>query len=255
MSDRNDVPFFVGYLPAPGPLRAFLFIVSLFLVGAFSALAFGIAGGQDDPGDGDFRWGWGEQIVTGTLDTRPYPILHVSEGTQHLPAGVALLLTGVGKKGIEPRIGNLQGARVRLKGIALTRGDIQALQVGDGDADIETIERSPSAALPKSIQLGRWRLTGEICDGKCLSGAMRPGRGLSHKACANLCIIGGAPPVFVSATAVDGETFFLMSDHNGDALPARSLDYTAVYLSLEGEVERRGGILVFKADLATLKVL
>lgn len=255
MSDRDAAPFFVGYLPTPGPLRAFLLLFSFFLLGMFAAFAFAIAVGQDDPGDGDFRWNWGEQAVTGILDTRPYPVLHVIEGTERLPAGVALLLTGVGKKGIAPRVSDLQGAQVRLKGIAITRGDIQALQVGDGGSDIEAIVPTERVALPKPVSLGRWRLRGEICDGKCLAGAMRPGRGLSHKACANLCLIGGAPPVFVSADPVDGETFFVMADHNGNALSERLLDYTAIYVSIEGEVERRGGILVFKADPASLEVL
>jgi hypothetical protein len=105
------------------------------------------------------------------------------------------------------------------------------------------------------VPLGKWRLSGEICDGKCLSGAMRPGRGLSHRACANLCLIGGVPPVFVSAEPVDGEEFFLMADENGDPLPDQYLDHVAVYISLDGEIERRGNIRVFKVALNTLKVL
>ena len=103
--------------------------------------------------------------------------------------------------------------------------------------------------------LGRWRLKGEICDGKCLAGAMRPSRGLSHRACANLCLIGGVPPVFVSSGPVDGSEFFLLANKVGDPLPASYLKHVAVYVQLDGEVERRGQILIFKVDLDTLKVL
>ena len=84
---------------------------------------------------------------------------------------------------------------------------------------------------------------------------MRPGRGLSHRACANLCLIGGIPPVFVSSAPVDGQDFFLMADKNGGPMPKNSLNYVSMFVSIDGEVERRGGLLIFKADFDTLKVL
>jgi hypothetical protein len=98
--------------------------------------------------------------------------------------------------------------------------------------------------------LGRWRITGEICDGKCYSGSMRPGNGLAHKACANFCILGGVPPVFVSTAPVEGSSFMLLADAAGGPLPGRLYDLVALRLQLEGELERRGDLLVFKVNLA-----
>lgn len=249
----NNAPFFVGYLPTPNGLRVFLVAVSAFLIGAFAALALALGTAQDDPGIGEFQWGWGAQTVAGRLDIRPYPVLHVTKGTDRIPAGQSLLLSGVGKKGVQSRVANLDGKLVQLKGIALTRGDIQALQVGDAKQAIEPLDGAAPEAKPKD--LGQWRLTGEICDGKCLAGAMRPGTGLSHRACANLCLVGGAPPVFVTKDAVDGQTFFLIGDSDGNPLPPAYLAHVAQLIRLDGQVERRGRILVFKADLKTLKVL
>lgn len=252
MGDKTE-SFFVGYLPTPKGLRLFLFAVCAFLVGAFGALALAIGVSQEDPGTGDFQWGWGAQTVSGLLEARPYPVLHVTTGTERLPAGRSLLLSGVGKKGVQSRIAELDGKMVQLKGIALQRGDIDALQVGDAKEAIAALD-----ALPKAVAvvgLGHWKLLGEICDGKCLAGAMRPGTGLSHRACANLCLIGGAPPVFVTRDAVDGQNFFLLGDAKGNPLPAAYLAHVAKLVSLEGVVERRGRLLVFKADLRTLKVL
>ncbi|MEM9027243.1 MAG: hypothetical protein AAGC70_02640 [Pseudomonadota bacterium] len=254
MSEPRSAPFYVGYLPTPPGLRTFLLAVSTFLLGGFAALALAIGTAQDDPGRGDFQWGWGVQTVTGRLEVRPYPILHVTTGTERVPAGRTLLLSGVGKKGVQSRVESLDGRVVRLKGIALKRGDIDALQVGDGKDDISAVADTGTEVAPAKA-LGRWRLIGEICDGKCLAGAMRPGTGLSHRACANLCLIGGAPPVFVSAAPVDGSTFLLMGDKDGNPLPARILDHVALFVSLEGTVERRGRILVLKVDLNSLKVL
>ena len=103
--------------------------------------------------------------------------------------------------------------------------------------------------------LGRWKLTGEICDGKCLAGAMRPGRGLAHRACANLCLVGGVPPVFVSSAPIDDEEFLLIGGPDGGPLPAAMLEYTALYISVEGRIERRGGMLVFLIYPDTVEVL
>ena len=127
------------------------------------------------------------------------------------------------------------------------------LQVGGGKDSIKIAAGGASKVEVKP--LGRWRLKGEICDGKCLAGAMRPGRGLSHKACANLCLIGGVPPVFVASGQVDGSEFFLLANKDGEPLPDKYLDYVAVYVQLDGDVERRGRMLVFKVDLDSLRVL
>jgi hypothetical protein len=253
MTTGNErTPFFVGYLATPADLKLFLVAVSAFLVGGFGALSLAIGVGQDDPGAGEFKWAWGTQTVSGRLEIRPYPILHVSKGTDHLPAGRTLLLSGVGKKGVQPRVLELAGKLVQLKGVALKRGDIDMLQVDDGKEAIVALEGAPPAV--QTVGLGRWRLSGEICDGKCLAGAMRPGTGLSHRACANLCLIGGAPPVFVTREAVDGRTFFVLGDASGNPLSDAYLAHVAKLVSLEGVVERRGDLLVFKADLETLKV-
>lgn len=253
MSEPRRDEFFVGYLPTPAGLRIFLFGVAAFLIGGLAALSFALGVSQDDPGKGDFRWAWGPQVVVGRLDTLPYPMLHVTRGSKHIPAGRTLLLTGVGKRGVQARVVKLDGKLVRLKGIALKRGDIDALQVGGGPKNIVAVDGSTPTI--KTEALGRWRLKGEICDGKCLVGAMRPGRGLSHRACANLCLIGGAPPVFVSGQPVDGSDFFLIGNSDGKPLPERYLKHVSVYLTLEGDVVRRGSILVFNADLSSLELL
>lgn len=150
----------------------------------FAGLAILIGAGQDDPGPGSFRWDWGAQTVTGTVELKPYPVLHVIKGSKNITAGKSLLLSAGGKNGMQKRLASYDGKLVSLKGIALHRGDIDALQVGGGKDSIKAASGGASKVAVKP--LGRWRLKGEICDGKCLAGAMRPGRGLSHKACANL---------------------------------------------------------------------
>ena len=109
--------------------------------------------------------------------------------------------------------------------------------------------------LPEDTPLGRWRIAGEICDGKCLAGAMRPGRGLAHKACANLCLVGDIPPVFATTGPVDGERYMLLAGPDGGPMPAEMYDFTAVLIDAEGEVYRRGDLLIFRVDPTTMRVL
>lgn len=249
----DNAPFFVGYLPAPAGLRLFLIGLAAFMIGAFAAVALIVGASQDDPGRAAFHFDWGPQTLVGVLRAKPYPVIQVARGTDRIPTGTAVMLVGEGKVGVQKRAATLDGKMVQVKGIALRRGDLDGLQVFGGDEDLVAANAAPVAV--QTVSLGRWKLAGEICDGKCLAGAMRPGRGLSHRACANLCLIGGAPPVFVSSQPVKGSRFLLLADKNGDPLPQSYVDYVALYVSVEGEVERRGSLSVFKIDPATLKVL
>jgi hypothetical protein len=161
-----------------------------------------------------------------------------------------VLLSGDGKRGpqIDPALND--GAMVSLTGLRLRRGTIDMLVVGDA---IHPLPEPPIVA-PVAVSLGRWRIAGEICDGKCQTGAMQPGQGLSHRACASLCLIGGVPPVFVAASPVAGTSFLLLAGPDGRALPdLRRL--AALPVVLEGEIERRGDLLIFKVDLAAARVL
>jgi len=84
---------------------------------------------------------------------------------------------------------------------------------------------------------------------------MRPGTGLAHKACANLCLIGGIPPVFVSTQPVEGSEFLLIGGPDGGELPRAAYDRVGQFISVEGDLERRGDLLVLLIDPKTMAVL
>lgn len=253
MSKTKQEPFFVGYLPVPGKLRRFLALVSAVLVVGFFAAGWVIGATQDDPGSGAFRFDFGRQTVIGTLELHPYPILHVSEGTEHIAPGSALMLSGGGKRGAIDRAEPLAGQLVTASGVLLARGDLDMLQLRGGADGLSAAEGE--AAPIEAEPLGRWRLAGEICDGKCLAGAMRPGTGLAHKACANLCISGGVPPVFVSSQPVEGAEFLLIAGPDGGPLPEALYDAVGLYISVEADIERRGDLLVMAIDPTTIERL
>lgn len=158
-----------------------------------------------------------------------------------------------GKAGVDARAQPLAGQLAQVSGVVLERGDLNMLQLRGGRAGLQAADGT--APETPAIAQGRWKLAGEICDGKCVAGAMRPGRGLAHKACANLCLLGGVPPVFVTSQPVLGSEFLLITGPDGTTLPAAAYDYVAQFISVEGEVSKHGSILVFAMDPDTLELV
>ncbi|MEM7423864.1 MAG: hypothetical protein AAF334_09070 [Pseudomonadota bacterium] len=246
--------FFIGFLSTfPDGLKRFLPAVGAACLCIFAGLGFAISAVTDDPGDGRFRGDLGRQELVGIVQASPYPTLWITEGTAAFPPGHVIMLSGAGKRGAMAAEA-FDGRLTKVQGLALTRGDLDMLQLAGG-------RRKPVAAmgdapdLPADVPLGRWRLTGEICDGKCLAGAMRPGRGIAHKACANLCLVGDIPPVLALTGAIEGSRFMLIGGPGGTPMPPALLNETAALIEIEGMVLRRGDLLILHADPATLKVL
>ena len=257
MSKRENAAFYVGYLNSvPRPLALFLLSFAAIFLGAAIGLAFSLGASIDDPGNARFVFEEGRQKLVGRLRLDPYPVLHLPAHGDQSPR--AILLSGPGKRGAGRKVAGLDGELVEIGGAFLRRGNIDMLQMPGRNA-VRRLDENEAGSLagyqPTSARaFGRWRLTGEICDGKCEQGAMRPGRGLAHKACANLCLIGGAPPVFVSSGSVDGESYFLLADSAGGPLPEEVYDLVALVIEVEGEVERRDNLMVFRIDLDTVRV-
>ncbi len=245
MSEKKP-PFFVGYLGVPKALKGFLLKVSLLIFAGFAAGAVLAGASQDDPGQAGFRFDYGRQTLTGVLEANPYPLLYVTQGNERVKAGHTMMLSGQGKTPIMANLASLEGNEVQVSGIILKRGELDMLQVAGGKRGIKDL--SKQGDIPASEPIGRWRIKGEICDGKCLAGAMNPGRGLAHKACANLCLLADIPPVFVSSQPIEGEVFLLVAGPDGGPFPQELYQYVGQFLELETDIERRGDLLVMKID-------
>ncbi len=251
MSDKNT-PFFVGYLPSPGPLRWFLMTTIGLFIATFVSAGLFIGATQDAPMPSGFRFDYGPQTVTGVIELTPYPILRVTQGNELIQEGKTLMLAGQGKNGIDQRVMEADGQLRSITGIVLQRGTIDMLQV-DGRAR-GVVDVEGTAPPMETVPLGRWSLAGEICDGKCLYGAMRPGTGLAHRACAALCLIGDVPPVFVSSQPIEGSDFMLITGPDGTVLPRAAYDFIGQFVSLEGDLERRGDVMILRIDPQTMEL-
>jgi len=96
---------------------------------------------------------------------------------------------------------------------------------------------------------------GEICDGKCGAGIMSPGTGIAHKACANLCVIGGVPPVLVLTHPLGGHRFLMISDEKGRALDDSLVRFIGMRIEVEGNVELRGDVALIRIELGRMRRL
>ena len=258
MSDQREQDFFIGWAKTPRGLLPLMAAIAATLITGFVGLALAIGSAKPDPGPAAFRFDWGRQTFEGVLIAAPYPTITVTKGAAHVSTGHTIMLSGQGKRGVQNRAAQLNGQLVEASGVLLKRGDLDMLQARGGmnglKAAASAAETAPSAQ-PPDRSLGRWRLTGEVCDGKCLAGAMRPGTGLAHKACANLCIHGGAPPVFAAAGPVEGSEYLLLANAEGGPIGPELYDLVGRLTTLEGEIVRRGDLLIFRADIARARFL
>jgi len=232
MSRHED--FYIGWANRiPRTHRGVLALVTTSALAWLLLLAVGLARATDDPGAGTADWAAGEQTLRGTVTAAPTPLIQV-------PSGHVVILAMSGKYPVVLPPG-IEGHAAEATGWLLHRGSLEVLQMTQAPHPINL----PSQPT-RTQQLGRWRLTGEICDGKCTAGAMRPGTGIAHRACADLCLIEGAPPVFVTTAPIAGTSFLLIN-----APDAALLKFVGLRVRLDGAVERRGDILVFTPDLTT----
>ena len=247
-----ETPLFIGWSNKPaGATLRFMAIVAVAMLFGAAALGFMTGVAAPDPGNGDYRFP--EVTLTGIVQAKPMPILRLpAAGERKAPH--AIMLSAEGTNGAENAVASFDGQRVEIYGLLIKRGDIDMLEIADGGIKAADAPGQGDATLAAPVPLGRWRITGEICDGKCYTGAMRPGSGLAHKACAGICFVGGVPAIFVSTGPVEGQSFMVMVDEKSGTFVDAFRDLAALRIAIEGALERVDDLLIFRADPATAKV-
>lgn len=245
---END--FFVGYADTPKKDRRFFLKAGLGLMVGTAATASGVAALQNRPGKGT----WDQADIrdfNGIVTADPYPMLRTRDvdGTAK-----TVLLACLGKCGVRPRLGNLFGQAVTVKGSLIQRGANAMVAVVDG-MDWVAPASDPSSAEGLAFDTpqpaGDVALAGEIVDSKCWFGAMRPSEGKVHKSCAALCIRGGLPPVLLARDREQRELLMVMTSsgaaHGEDLLPL-----VADPVFVRGEARRMGDIILLEAPVSAI---
>lgn len=197
---------YVGYLPLPpGFARPIVFIVGAIMwCVVFASLAIALS--RRDPGPG--VWETDIRAFEGTLLESPYPML-TTDG------GETLLIVRMGKVGAQEDVRGLDGRRVRAHGRILRRDGRRMIELADasevtGPRVEDVAPGAPRQPMLPDVVPSMTTYVGEIVDFKCYLGAMKPGDGKAHQACATLCIAGGIPPVLVSTEPDGTRTYRVM---------------------------------------------
>lgn len=236
MSQAHD-EFYVGYLPLPpshaASVRRAVGVVLVVAAVAAATLSLTHRSG------GEGLWDTGHVVTfEGVLHENPYPLLTLDDNSS------PVCLVEMGKHGAQERSRGLDGARVRCEGWAITRDGRRILELAPESSAITRLagDPEPHATEPP------WHpatLDGEIVDFKCFLGAMKPGDGKGHKACATLCIDRGIPPVLV--TTSDGvRTYTLLSDEHGGPANSAAAPFAGEPVRVSGDVSTLHGIPVMR---------
>lgn len=246
----TESSFYVGYLPLPPAWRGFVRVAGaisvLLALGATLVLAFA------QPGAGDGSWDDDEIALEGVLSAEPYPLLRATDPSAPGESR-AWLLVSEGKHGTAERVAKLlvdaPQKRVRVHGLPLRRRDQRVLELVDGDRALEVLgdAEALTAEVPAAITL-----RGEIIDPKCWLGAMRPGTGLVHRACAALCIEGGIPPCFVGGPSGEAPRFYVLTDAQGAACNDAVAEKAGLLVEMNAEHLVRGGVDYLRVDPASI---
>ncbi len=242
--------FYVGYLPTPASHLKTLRVLIPGVVLAFLAGVAIISFVQRDPGSAV----WRSQVETfeGIVRTEPWPMLITTT-----PDGPrVVLLVEEGKHGAQQRVAPWIGQHVAAKGLVLTRDSRIILElVPDDDAIAAAAVLQPAIvgiAAPDNLASAlRVSLRGEIIDSKCYHGAMKPGEGKTHKACATLCISNGIPAMFI---AEDGSAY-LLATADGAPLDKDTLSKIGERVEVRGEVTPLADMRVLRIEPRSVKRL
>jgi len=235
--------FFVGYLPFPKVLKPFYRVVVV--LGIVLSVVAGVALASLQKSPSHSVWETGTPLtVEGVLTMDPYPILHRSDAPNGEAMSVMLVQTG--KFSADAAAQPFAGRRVSVDGFGINRGGWLMLEISDASAIQALPESEDFIAIPPVSALGEVTLSGEIMDTKCFLGVMNPGSGISHKACAELCLLGGIPPMLAVRDDQDRKFGYLLKTAGGESASRLVAKMAAEAVEISGQLERQGDMLYLR---------
>ena len=234
--------FYVGYIDPPAPrIRRFLRRIALATLATAAIAAAVVALGHRELPAAHFEFGH-IRTFEGFVVADPYPSLIVPGDT----AFSRYLLTAPGKFGADELVESHVGRAVSLQGTLAYRDGQAMIQVEPGTvAARQTSEPPPQ--LPE-IDLGTRRVEGEIVGSKCYLGVMNPGSGVTHRACATVCIRGGVPPLLEVRREDGRREGIVLAGAGGEAIGNRLEGLIATPVGMTGRLVRRGGTTFLLVD-------
>jgi hypothetical protein len=252
----DDVEFFVGYLPMSAGFKRKVVAIGLGLIVLLLAAGYALANTTHGAGAAKFTFAKSDGTL-GVLTTEPTAVLWTLDPI--VAGGVrGTLLVRSGKFGLAAGNRELAGRSVRVTGQSLERDGQRMIELaGDpkhADGELNEAERMMLGG-PTTNSLGEVTLSGEIEDSKCYLGRMRPGDQRTHRACAQLCISGGIPALFIARDQAGTERQLLLADRQGHSIDKTVLPYVAEPVEIRGELIQLGNLFVLKTSVDGVKRL
>lgn len=220
---------YVGYRPVPLRFRrAVRLSVGLLLV---FGVGVGVLAVHALRPAGTGVWDTGSTVtIEGSLRLLPYPHLDTPEGS--------ILLVEPGKFGSQARFEGHEGASISVEGTTIARGPWRMLEVVRHESNSEPLSlEMDNAGEAQSVVA-----TGEILDGKCYLGAMKPGDGPTHKTCAMLCLRGGIPALFVGRTAEGQWINAVVTSTDGGPIHESLIGFVGDPVTIRGKLGMHGSL-------------
>lgn len=248
-TEQEAAPFFVGYLPMPPQLKSFYWRLAAVLIVVCGLLGYWVAAQQKPASPA--HWNTAQiSTIQGLLSVRPYPILH-RFNPQNPHQVESILLVSPGKHSAAEWSADFAQQMVSVDGYEIHRGGWTMLEIAAQDAVKKITEASAQtksqlqrlSALPATQLLGEISLQGEIVDSKCFLGVMKPGAGKIHKACAEVCLLGGIPPMLIAKDATQQQFGYLLTTADGGNAAALSAKFAAETVQISGQLQQQGDLL------------
>ncbi|MEM7622968.1 MAG: hypothetical protein AAF235_07160, partial [Planctomycetota bacterium] len=235
---------YVGYRSTPVPYRRFVQLIAPLLVLSMVTTASLLS--REQPAWGDGVWDTASaKTFEGTVQLVPYPMLTVvSVDGVESDAGPYLLVRP-GKLGASADAAPFDGSAVSVTGYLLEREGRRIIEL-DTAAEAPIVARADAAVTltqPAWSSPALVTFTGEILDSKCYIGAMKPGEGRGHKACAITCVSGGIPPMIVTLDADGNRRYTLLTLASGEAITGSDLETMLPLIADPTTVTGRSGAL------------
>ncbi len=251
-SGSDDAPaMYISYFKVPPREKRFLRLYVPGMLWMLAALAFVWARAQQSPGAAVWEDSKARSF-TGWYLAKPYPMLFADDCGAGKPG--VMMLVEVGKHGVERIPATSDGQRMQLDGWLLRREGRTMIEL---DPDVEPKRLADNPQMPTALRaVGEAKqrtLRGEIVDFKCFLGAMKPGSGKAHKACAALCVGGGVPPVLVcrddspnmNVTSGAGvATFYLLQSPGGVPMDQSLRQFIGDEIEIVGQETMLGDVKI-----------
>ena len=207
--------------------------------------------------------------VEGVILSQPFPVMRVKvgENEQGKPLYQTLLLMDFGKFGADETLaklekmaqaegGSLADMKVKAFGTLDYREGRVIYELTKGTDAIQEMnplsENEKIGLALERKELGPRTFKGEILDGKCYFGTMKPGSGKPHRSCAVRCIAGGLP-AFLGGPGADAP--LLLKGTSAQSINQQLLPLVAKEVTISGELVQYEDWWVLETSMDQLQIV